>query len=68
MGENLIQKLRIMLIERLVRQEVAWFYNSENRVSILSTRLSSDVQAILGVGWPSFYLIQLLSKKIYKLI
>lgn len=49
-GENLIKRLRGMLMMAILQQEIGWFDNNENRVGILSTRLAKDTQSILGVG------------------
>ncbi|KAH6827067.1 P-glycoprotein 11 [Perilla frutescens var. hirtella] len=50
-GNKLIQRIRIMCFEKMVRMEIGWFDTSENSSGVISARLSTDatmIRALVG--------------------
>ena len=53
-GENLTVRLRKFTFSRMLRQEIGWFDLPENKVGVLTSRLSVDTTV---VRWVSFVII-----------
>lgn len=48
-GEKLTKRIRRMMFETMMQQEIAWFDLKENSVGALCTRLSREAATIQGV-------------------
>lgn len=48
-GEKLTRRIRKMMFEAMMRQEIGWFDLKENSVGALCTRLSSEAATLQGV-------------------
>eukprot|EP00889_Picochlorum_renovo_P000111 jgi/Picre1/27141/NNA_000110.t1 len=48
MGQRLAQRVRVMMLEALLKQEVAYFDRDANSSGALTSKLSSDAMAIRG--------------------
>lgn len=48
-GENLTKRLRSMGFKTMLKQEIAWFDNSDNSVGKLCTKLAVEAAAVQGV-------------------
>lgn len=49
-GEKLTRRIRRMMFEAMMRQEIGWFDLKENSVGALCTKLSSEAANIQGVS------------------
>lgn len=49
-GEKLTMRVRSLLFETMLKQEMGWFDKKENGVGALCTRLSVDTAYIQGVS------------------
>jgi ATP-binding cassette subfamily B (MDR/TAP) protein 1 len=49
-GERLTKNLRTMLFSTMIRMEIGWFDLPENRVGILTSRLSSDAEKVRAIS------------------
>ena len=57
MGQHLGNRIRLLLIRALLRQEVGWFDDEENSSGILTSKLSADALAVKGQFGDSMGLI-----------
>lgn len=49
-GEKLTRRVRGLMFESVLRQEVAWFDRKENGVGAICAKLSTDAANIQGVS------------------
>ena len=48
-GENLTLRLRRVIFTCMLRQEIGWFDQPENKIGILTSRLAVDATIVRGV-------------------
>lgn len=49
-GEKLTMRLRSLMFDAMVRQEVGWFDDKENSTGALCARLSGEASSVQGVS------------------
>jgi ABC-type multidrug transport system fused ATPase/permease subunit len=68
-GEKLIKRLRLLLFQSFLRQEIGWFDDTRRTTGVLSTKLSNDVARIEGISGSRLgMLVQLISTVVAGLI
>lgn len=50
LGENVTEKLRILLYESILQKNMGWFDDRGNAVSVLTTRMAEDTQRLNDVS------------------
>lgn len=50
-GEKLTKRVRHLMFESMMQQEIGWFDLKDNNVGALCTRLSSQASSIQGVSY-----------------
>ncbi|KAK9468095.1 P-loop containing nucleoside triphosphate hydrolase protein [Lipomyces arxii] len=53
-SQKLVRRIRLMLFRQILRQDIAFFDKDENTTGSLTTKLSSEAQAIEGLTGASF--------------
>ena len=50
-GENMTLRLRKLVFSCMLRQEIGWFDQPENKVGVLTSRLAVDASIVRGVSF-----------------